>query len=136
MRISNLAFAFAVVAAIAAPALAETTMAVSDTKVMVADNHKTVADDHKMGVKGHRKRGRKIVTKNGSMKADAHGCLVTLSGDGNRMTMMSPKGDIMVGDKKANTMLMMGPDAKMVAVDKDSKEAKMMMDHMHMMVKK
>ena len=126
-----LALTFALVGALAVPAIA------AEAAKSGAADTKMTADHGKMMAKGHKHHARALRTKDGTMMVcKAHGCLMTLSKDGNRMTMMSAKGDVMVGDKASKTLMMMGPDAKMAPVAMDSKEAKMFMDHMVSMAKK
>lgn len=92
----------------------------------------------KMHAMGHKMRAKRMMTKHGMMMVcPDHGCLMTMSKDGNRMSMMSPKGDMMVADKAKDTMMMMGADGnEMKAMAKDSPEGKMAMDHAMMMMKK
>ena len=127
--------AFALVGVLAAPALAADAMKDGhDHGKMMADSHDKA---HKMSHKmAHKKHGKMIVTKDGTMKVcKAHGCLMTVSKDGNRMTMMGPKGEVMVGDKASKTLKMMDAGSKVMDVAMDSKEAKMFMDHTQSMDK-
>jgi hypothetical protein len=129
---SRLTLALALVALFAAPALA------TDATKTGTTEQKMSTDEHKMmHTKHHKMMARRIRTKDGTMRVcRAHGCLMTMSKDGNRMMMMSAKGDVMVGDKATKTIMMMGSDAKMAPVAADSDEAKMFMDHMVTMSKK